>query len=220
MAREQSLPDRSIRRSGKTTIDRTQHLAQALAPLRGHAGVGRYTPSPDGRPEACKSGQAVGRELIENDESRKGSPIDRRHKIHIEALAAHVQSNMGQFSVEDGMAWQIISGKVESGGWRSACLEVDCSWIELRGPEDRLGKSRDERVGAEIVTPIVARTPRPFSARVGRWTQDPDRLSGNQDFGAGIPKRGHRGLDCRYSHRRSQTANFHLRTSSTTSALL
>ena len=219
MTREQNLPDRSICRAGTTSIDRTQHLARALAALRRHSRVVRDALAFDRAPEPGQRGLSIRCEVIEHDHRRERVLVLRVCERYVILFAANIEPQMSRVMLEYGAEAQFVGSNGEAVRTRTSG-EQYCCWIDLRGPENLLGMSRDERVGAEIATPIGSQILRPFRVRVGRWTQAPDRLSGSRGFGAGIPRQGHPELDCRYSCRRSQTANFHLRTSSTASAKL
>jgi hypothetical protein len=219
MEREQSLPDGSIRRSGETPIDRAQHLPRARPPLRSHSRVARHALSLDRAPEPGQRTLSVRCEVIEHDERCKRAVVARVGERNIIQLAENIEPQKSRVVLEYGAEAQFVGCDGEAFRTRT-CGEHYCRGIDLRGPENLLGMSRDERVGTEIATPIGSQILRPFGVRFGRWTQDPDRLFGSRDFGAGIPRQYHPGSACRYSHRRSPTANFHLRTSSTASAQL
>ena len=219
MTREQNLPDRSICRAGTTSIDRTQHLARALAALRRHSRVVRDALAFDRAPEPGQRGLSIRCEGIEHDHRRERVLVLRVCERDVIVLAANIEPQVRRVVLEYGAEPQFIGSDGEAvRTW--TCGEQYCRGVDLWGPEDLLGVSRDKRVGAEIATPIGSQILPPFRVKAGRWTQDPDRLSGSQGFGAGIPRQGHPDLDCRYSHRRSPIANFHLRTSSTASAQL
>lgn len=219
MTREQNLPDRSICRTGTTSIDRTQHLPRALAALRRHSRVVRDALALDRAPEPGQRGLSIRCEVIEHDHRRERVLVLRVGERDVILLAANIEPQMSWVMLEYGAEAQFVGSNGEAVRTRT-CGEQYCCRIDLRGPEDLLGVSRDERVCPEIATPIDSQILPPFRVKADRWTQGPGRLSGSRGFGAGTPRQGHPDLDCRYSHRRSPTANFHLRTSSTASTQL
>jgi hypothetical protein len=219
MTREQNLPDRSICRAGTTSIDRAQHLARALAALWRHSRVVRDALALDRAPEPGQSGLSIRCEVIEHDHRRERVLVLRVGERDVILLAANIEPQMSRVMLEYGAEAQFVGSDGEAVRTRT-CGEQYCCRIDLRGPEDLLGLSWDKRVGAEIATPIGSQILPPFRVKAGRWTQDPDRLSGSRGFGAGIPRQGHPELVCRYSHKRSPIANFHLPTSSNASAQL
>ncbi len=75
MAREQSLPDRAIGRSTKTPVDRAQHLARALMPLRRYAWIGRHALAEHAVPEPLDGGQSIRGQLVEHNEDAEGKGI-------------------------------------------------------------------------------------------------------------------------------------------------
>lgn len=162
------LGDSAIGGAGSAAVDGAQHLPRALTPLRSNARVGRHVLSPDSRPETRHSGQAVRRELIENNERGERFAVWPIGNGDIEALAAHVQPNERGVLFEDGVDTQIVSGKAEAIGPRRTPFEADCSRIGLWGPEDRLGKSGGVWIGPENTTPIAGQILRPSRAAFGR----------------------------------------------------
>lgn len=219
MTREESLSDRSICRASTASIDRTQHLARAGAALRRHSRVVRDALALNRAPEPGQRGLSIRYEVIEHDHRRERVLVPRVGERDVILLAANIEPQMSRVMLEYGAEAQFVGSDGKAVRTRT-CAEQYCCRIDLRGPEDLLGVSRDKRVGTEIATPIGLQILRPFRVKAVRWTQGPDRLSGSRGFGAKIPRQCHPELGCRYSHKRSPTANFHLLTSSTASAKL
>jgi hypothetical protein len=219
MTREQNLPDRSIGRPGTTSIYRTQHLARALAALRRHSRVVRDALALDCAPKPGQRDLSIRCEVIEHDHRRERVFVLRVRERDVIVRAANIEPQMSRVMLEYGAEAQFVGSDGKAVRTR-ACGEQYCCRVDLRGPEDLLGVSRDERVGAEIATPIGWQILPPFRVKADRWTQDPDRHFGSRGSGAEIPRQCRPELDYRYSHRRCLTANFHLQTSSTASAQL
>ena len=102
MAGEQSLSDRSIRRSGTTSIDRAQHLSRALAALRGHSRVDRHALALDRVPEPGQRTLSVRCEVIEHDHRRKGVLVARVGERDVIVLAANIEPQMRRVVLEYG----------------------------------------------------------------------------------------------------------------------
>jgi len=102
MAREQSLPNRSIRRSGKTSIDRAQHLSRALAALRSHSRVDWYALALDRVPEPGQRCLSIRCEGIEHDHRRERVLVLRVCERDVILLAADIEPEMSRVVLEYG----------------------------------------------------------------------------------------------------------------------
>jgi len=102
MTGEQSLPDRSICRAGTTSIDRTQHLARALAALRRHSRVVRDALAFDRAPEPGQRGLSIRCEVIEHDHRRERVLVLRVCERDVILLAADIEPEMSRVVLEYG----------------------------------------------------------------------------------------------------------------------
>ncbi len=108
MAREQSLPDRSIRCSGTTSVDRAQHLSRALAALRRHSGVVRDALALDGAPEPGQRALSIRCEVIEHDERRKRVLVVGVEERNVILLAENVEPQKRSVVLEYGAEPELL----------------------------------------------------------------------------------------------------------------
>lgn len=91
MAREQSLSDRSVCRSGTASIDRAQHLSRAIAALRSHSRVARHALALDRVPETGQRKLSVRGEVIEHDKRPERFLVVRVGERDVIVLAANIE---------------------------------------------------------------------------------------------------------------------------------
>lgn len=160
---EEMFGDDAIYGAGVPRIDGAEHLAGALASLRGHPWVGRDTSPCDGCPEARQSSQPIGGEIVQGDHCGERTVPNQLGEADVEGMAAYLKLDQRGVPLERCVATQFIRSEMEAFGRRRTGFEQDRGRICLRGPEDWLDEGGGLRVGCEIATPIAVQTPRrPF----------------------------------------------------------
>lgn len=189
MAREQSLADRSICRPGETPVDDPQHLRGSLAPLFGHAVIGRDRATADRSPQAADGLESVRCIFVQDHHGNESAAVNGRQKGHVDAFITDGEPSVPAVSFGDGVGPQNVVSGNRHAQRRRLRFEQNGAGIGDRGPERRLVQSSKCGVQSEKITPIALRSGALARLSSARFEQVRNKILGIGGFVAGIPTR-------------------------------